>query len=66
MRIEKRYTKEEIFTFYCNQIYFGHGAYGVEAASQLYFRKRGQGSEARRSGDDRRHHPGQRAAESRS
>jgi penicillin-binding protein 1A len=40
IRIEKRYTKEEIFTFYCNQIYFGHGAYGVEAASQLYFRKR--------------------------
>ena len=39
MRIEKRYTKEEIFTFYSNQIYFGHGAYGVEAASQLYFRK---------------------------
>jgi penicillin-binding protein 1A len=40
MRIEKRYTKEEIFTMYCNQIYFGHGAYGVEAASQLYFGKR--------------------------
>ncbi len=39
IRIEKRYTKEEIFTLYCNQIYFGHGAYGVEAASQLYFRK---------------------------
>ncbi len=39
MRIEKRYTKEEIFTMYCNQIYFGHGAYGVEAASQLYFQK---------------------------
>ena len=39
IRIEKRYTKEEIFTMYCNQIYFGHGAYGVEAASQLYFRK---------------------------
>ena len=40
VQIEKRYTKPEIFTFYCNQIYFGHGAYGVEAASQLYFRKR--------------------------
>jgi penicillin-binding protein 1A len=40
IRIEKRYAKEEIFTFYCNQIYFGHGAYGVEAASQLYFHKR--------------------------
>jgi penicillin-binding protein 1A len=39
MRIEKRYTKEEIFTFYANQIYYGHGAYGVESASQLYFRK---------------------------
>src|SRR5215204_3096527 len=39
MRIEKRYTKEEIFTFYANQIYFGHGAYGVEAASRLYFAK---------------------------
>lgn len=39
MRIEKRYTKEEIFTFYANQIYYGHGAYGVEAASNLYFKK---------------------------
>jgi penicillin-binding protein 1A len=38
-QIEKRYTKEEIFTLYCNQMYFGHGAYGVEAASQLYFAK---------------------------
>lgn len=39
IQIEKRYSKAEIFTMYCNQIYFGHGAYGVEAASQLYFRK---------------------------
>jgi penicillin-binding protein 1A len=40
IQIEKRYTKREIFTLYCNQIYFGHGAYGVEAASRLYFSKR--------------------------
>jgi penicillin-binding protein 1A len=40
IQIEKRYTKSEIFTLYCNQIYFGHGAYGVEAASRLYFAKR--------------------------
>ena len=40
IQIEKRYTKQEIFTLYCNQIYFGHGAYGVEAASRLYFNKR--------------------------
>lgn len=39
MQIEKRYTKEEIFAFYCNQMYFGHGAYGVAAASELYFGK---------------------------
>ncbi|MBA2302148.1 MAG: PBP1A family penicillin-binding protein [Acidobacteria bacterium] len=37
MQIEKRYTKREIFTLYCNQMYFGHGVYGVEAASRLYF-----------------------------
>src|SRR5258708_17954686 len=39
IQIEKRYTKEEIFTLYCNQMYFGHGVYGVEAASHLYFNK---------------------------
>jgi penicillin-binding protein 1A len=39
IRIEKRYTKHEIFTLYCNQMYFGHGVYGVEAASRLYFGK---------------------------
>jgi len=39
LQIEKRYTKKEIFTIYCNQMYLGHGAYGVEAASQLYFKK---------------------------
>ena len=39
IQIEKRYTKEEIFTMYCNQIYYGHGAYGVQAASRLYFAK---------------------------
>ncbi|MCC7417996.1 MAG: PBP1A family penicillin-binding protein [Acidobacteria bacterium] len=39
IQIEKRYTKREIFTIYCNQMYLGHGAYGVEAASRLYFDK---------------------------
>jgi penicillin-binding protein 1A len=39
IQIEKRYTKREIFTIYCNQMYLGHGAYGVEAASRLYFNK---------------------------
>ena len=39
LQLERRYTKREIFAFYGNQIYFGHGAYGVEAASHLYFDK---------------------------
>ena len=39
IQIEKRYTKKEIFTIYCNQMHLGHGAYGVEAASRLYFQK---------------------------
>jgi penicillin-binding protein 1A len=39
IQIEKRYTKREIFALYANQIYFGHGAYGVEAASRIYFGK---------------------------
>jgi len=39
IQIEKRYTKREIFTLYANQMYFGHGVYGVEAAARLYFGK---------------------------
>ncbi len=39
IQIEKRYTKREILTLYCNQMYWGHNAYGVEAASRLYFAK---------------------------
>jgi penicillin-binding protein 1A len=38
-QIEKSFTKEEIFSLYCNQVPFGHGNYGVEAASQFYFSK---------------------------
>lgn len=38
-RIEKNLTKEQILYLYLNQIYLGHGAYGVQAASQRYFHK---------------------------
>jgi penicillin-binding protein 1A len=38
-RIDKSFTKEEILFLYLNQIYLGHGAYGVEAASENYFGK---------------------------
>ncbi len=39
LRIEQRYTKREILSLYLNQIYFGSGAYGIEAAAQIYFGK---------------------------
>ena len=37
VEIEKGYSKDQILTMYLNQIYFGHGNYGVEAASTWYF-----------------------------
>ena len=39
MEIERYYTKDEILERYLNLIYFGSGAYGVEAASHTYFGK---------------------------
>lgn len=39
LQIEKRYTKREILTLYSNQVLFGHGTYGIEAAARLYFAK---------------------------
>jgi penicillin-binding protein 2A len=39
LNLEHRYSKEEILEMYLNRIYFGHGAHGVQAASQLYFGK---------------------------
>ncbi len=38
-RIEKYLSKEEILHLYLNQIYLGHGAYGVSAAAENYFGK---------------------------
>jgi len=38
-KIEKRYSKQQILTLYCNQHYYGHGAYGVAAAADTYFGK---------------------------
>jgi penicillin-binding protein 1A len=37
--IERRYSKEQILTMYANEIYLGHGNYGVEAAARYYFGK---------------------------
>lgn len=39
VQLERRYTKEEVFLLYANQIYLGHGIYGVQAASNYYYGK---------------------------
>jgi penicillin-binding protein 1A len=38
-QLERRYTKDEILELYLNQIYFGSGAYGVNAAAKTFFNK---------------------------
>jgi len=40
LQLEATFTKKQILEAYCNQIYFGSGAYGVEEAADVYFGKR--------------------------
>ena len=39
VKIEKTYSKNEILQMYLNQHYYGRGAYGIQAAAQVYFSK---------------------------
>ncbi|MFP5298407.1 MAG: transglycosylase domain-containing protein [Actinomycetota bacterium] len=39
IKLEREYSKEEILGFYLNTVYFGRGAYGIEAAARAYFGK---------------------------
>ena len=39
VQIERTYTKDEILEMYLNTIHFGHGTYGVEAATKRFFAK---------------------------
>lgn len=38
-QLEMKYSKDDILRMYLNEIYYGHGAYGIEAAAQMYFGK---------------------------
>lgn len=39
LKVEQTYSKEEILEMYLNQVYWGHGCYGIGAAAELYFGK---------------------------
>lgn len=39
LQLEMKYSKDEILNMYLNEIYYGHGAYGIEAAARMYFGK---------------------------
>jgi penicillin-binding protein 1A len=39
LQIEKKFSKEEILEMYFNQIYLGHGCYGLSSAARLFFNK---------------------------
>src|SRR3546814_11362929 len=39
IQLERRYSKDRILELYLNTIYFGNGAYGIDAAAQQYFGK---------------------------
>jgi penicillin-binding protein 1A len=39
VRLEEEFTKQQILEFYLNEIYFGNGAYGLQAAAETYFGK---------------------------
>ncbi|MCL2881920.1 MAG: transglycosylase domain-containing protein [Coriobacteriia bacterium] len=38
-QVEKQFSKQEVLTMYLNTVYYGEGAYGVQAAAQTYFAK---------------------------
>jgi 1A family penicillin-binding protein len=39
VKLDRKYSKDEILEFYLNTVYFGRGAYGIEAAAKTYFNK---------------------------
>src|SRR3712207_1231826 len=52
LALEETYPKDEILTRYLNIVYFGQGAYGIQAAAQRYFSVNAVRSEERRVGKE--------------
>ena len=52
--LETEYTKDQILEMYLNRVYFGSGAYGIDAAANTYFKTDPREPDARPGGDARR------------
>ncbi len=57
IRFERSFSKDELLELYLNRIYFGEGAYGVQAAARRYFCEGRGGTHRPRGRDDRRTFP---------
>ena len=57
IQLERRYSKDRILELYLNAIYFGNGAYGIEAAAHQYFGKPGDRPQRRARRAHRRADP---------
>jgi penicillin-binding protein 1A len=42
VKLERKFPKDKILEFYLNTVYFGRGAYGVDAAARTYFKKKAE------------------------
>jgi penicillin-binding protein 1A len=40
VKLERKFTKDQILEFYMNTVYFGRGAYGIDAAARTYFKEK--------------------------
>jgi penicillin-binding protein 1A len=42
VKLERKFSKDQILEFYMNTVYFGRGAYGIDAAARTYFKKKAE------------------------
>ena len=42
VKLERKFSKDQILEFYMNTIYFGRGAYGIDAAARTYFKRKAE------------------------
>ena len=66
VKLDRAWSKEQVLESYLNSVYYGHLAYGIEAAAQTYFAKTREDPHARRIRAARRAHAGAVAPTTRS